>query len=114
MFSEGIIAADDIPGSLRAALGQKALDELKYRIHDRLVQQLDLAEVRQLPEQNRRGELRLVVTHMLAAEEPRLDPEVRETVVTEVLDELVGLGPLEKLLREPGGCDILVNGPHDV
>ena len=114
MSSDAFFSAQDAPPSLRAAIGQKAFDELKYRIHDRLVQQLDMAEVRQLPEQNRRGELHLVVTHLLAAEAPGLDPEVRETVIVEILDELVGLGPINKLLREPGAGDILVNGPHDV
>ena len=57
MSSEAIISAEDLGPSLRAALGQKALDELKYRVHDRLVQKIDLAAVRRLPEQNRRGEL---------------------------------------------------------
>jgi pilus assembly protein CpaF len=114
MSSEAFFSGEDLPLSLRAAPGQMALDELKYRLHDRLVQQLDLAEVRRLPEQNRRGELRLVVTHLLAAEEPSLDPETRETLITELLDELVGMGPIDKLLREPGVGDILVNGPHDV
>jgi pilus assembly protein CpaF len=114
MSSEAILSAEAMPDSLRAALGQKAFDELKYRIHDRLVAQLDLAEVRRLPEQNRRGELRLVVAHLLTAEEPNLPPGIREMVITEVLDELVGLGPIDKLLRDPDGGDILVNGPHDV
>jgi pilus assembly protein CpaF len=114
MPSDAILSADDMPPSLRSALGRKALDDLKYRLHDRLVQQLDLAEVRRLPEKNRRGDLRLVVTHMLASEAPSLDPETRETIVVEILDELVGLGPIDKLLREPDGGDILVNGPFDV
>jgi pilus assembly protein CpaF len=114
MSSEAILSAEALPDSLRAALGQKAFDELKYRIHDRLVDQLDLAEVRRLPEQNRRGELRLVVGHTLSAEEPQLQPHIRETIITEVLDELVGLGPIDKLLRDPGTSDILVNGPSDV
>ena len=86
MSSEAIISAEDLPPSLRAELGRKPPDELKHRIHDRLVRQLDLAQLQQLPEQNRRGELRLVVTHLLAAEAPHLDPPLRETVVVEVID----------------------------
>jgi pilus assembly protein CpaF len=35
-------------------------------------------------------------------------------VVGDLLDELLGLGPLERLLREPGAGDVLVNGPADV
>jgi pilus assembly protein CpaF len=113
MSSETFFPGDDMPPCLHVP-GQEARDQLKYRVYDRLVQKLDLAEVRRLPEQNRRGELRLVVTHLLAAEEPALDPETRETIIAEVLDELVGLGPIDKLLRDPGAGDILVNGPHDV
>jgi pilus assembly protein CpaF len=114
MASEAFLLADDLPLPLRSAPGREALDEVKYRVHDRLVQQLDLAEVRKLPEQNRRGELRLLVNRLLGSDSPDLDPEARETLVVEILDELVGLGPLDKLLREPGAGDILVNGPHDV
>jgi pilus assembly protein CpaF len=114
MSSDAVVSAEDLPPSPRASPGAKAFDDLKYRLYDRLVQQLDLAGVRQLPEQNRRGELRLVAAHLLAAEEPRLGPEVREALLTEVLDELIGLGPLDKLLRDPANGDILVNGPHDV
>jgi pilus assembly protein CpaF len=114
MSSEAIFAAEDLSPALRAAISQNALDQLKYRLYDRLVQQLDLAEVRRLPDQNRRAELHLVVAHLLAAEGPPLQPEVREVLITEVLDELIGLGPIDKLLRDPGTGDILVNGPEDV
>ncbi len=94
--------------------GDEAFDDLKYRIYDKLTQQLDLAEVRRLPEEQRRGELRRVAARFVAAEEVTLSPPLRERLLDEVLDELVGLGPLERLLREPAGGDILVNGPHDV
>jgi pilus assembly protein CpaF len=111
MHTDAIFSAEDLSPGQRAAISQNALDELKYRLHDRLVQQLDLAEVRRLPDQNRRAELRLVVAHLLAADGPTLEPETREALITEVLDELVGLGPIDKLLRDPGTGDILVNGP---
>src|SRR5262249_4191522 len=94
--------------------GDQARDELKYRVHDRLVQQLDLAELTRLPEQTRRGELRLIIASLLAAEDPDMRSEVLEPLIEELLDELVGLGPIARLLRIPGGGDVLVNGPHDV
>jgi pilus assembly protein CpaF len=114
MSTDAIYCRDERPGAGSAKPGNVALDDLKYRIYDRLVQQLDLAEVRRLPDQQRRAELRVVASRFLASEDTLLDPESRETLLDDLLDELVGLGPLDKLLREPGAGDILVNGPDDI
>lgn len=113
MPSDAIVSAEHLH-ALPAGPNAGAIDDLKYRIFDRLTQQLDLAKVRELPDAHRRTELRLLAQRFLAAEEPRLDPEAREQLLEEILDELVGLGPIDKLMREPGGGDILVNGPDDV
>jgi pilus assembly protein CpaF len=107
------IRADTLNATL-ARLGPGVRDTIKYRVYDQLVQRLDLGELRRLPEQNRRGELRVVVTRAVVADVPDLDPEERETLVVELLDEFLGLGPLEKLLRDDSLGDILVNGPDDV
>src|SRR5436190_1019534 len=88
LMSIDLIAADQLFGHA-PAIGERATEELKYRIHGRLVQQLDLAEVRKLPDQNLRGELRLVVVRFLAAEDASLSPETRERLIEEILDELV-------------------------
>lgn len=47
---------------------------------------------------------------LLPEEAPLADPGV----VAEVVDALVGLGPIERLLRDPEVSDVLVNGPHEV
>src|SRR5262245_1809098 len=104
----------EFPLAIPVGPGDDARDALRWRVRDRLTERLDLAEIQKLPEQNRRGELRPLVARFLAAEEPALAPEAREALITEILDELLGLGPLERLLREPGVSDILVNGPRDV
>jgi pilus assembly protein CpaF len=93
---------------------QPALDALTHTLHSRLVDQLDLAALQQMSEQARRDELRLLATRMAVAEQPGLSPDDRAEVVRRVLDELVGLGPLDRLMREPGVGDILINGPHEV
>src|SRR5207248_667088 len=114
MSTDAFFSHDESPFAVPAGPSAEALDALKYRVHDRLVQQLDLAEVRRLPDHTRRGELRILAARFLAAEDAALAPEAREAMLGEILDELVGLGPLDRLLREPGGGDILVNGPDDV
>jgi pilus assembly protein CpaF len=96
------------------APSNEALEAIKYRVFDRLMPQLDVAEVKRLPEESRRGALTPVLMRLVTADEPGLSPEERAALVGELLDELLGLGPLEALLRDPGISDILINGPRDV
>ena len=41
-------------------------------------------------------------------------PEKEEVYFNDVLDEIVGLGPIERLMRDENVSDIMVNGPHMV
>src|SRR5262249_7892337 len=90
------------------------LDEIKHRLHDKLTRQLQLTEVQQLPEERRREELRRVIKRLLLDEEPPPTAAQKQQLIEELLDEILGLGPLEILLRDPSISDILVNGPHEV
>ncbi len=56
------------------------------------------------------GALRAAAAAMIPDEAPLAAPGL----VTEVVDALTGLGPVEELLRQPGITDVLVNGPSDV
>lgn len=114
MSSDAFYSPQDYPLAIPVGLTPEELQALKYRLVDRLTKQLDLAEVRKLPDHLRRGELRLVAARVLASEQAELSAAQRETLLDEILDELVGLGPLDQLLRDPEGGDILVNGPGDV
>jgi pilus assembly protein CpaF len=90
------------------------LDEIKQRVHDKLTQQLQLTEVQKLPEERRREEIRRVIKRLLLDEEPPPSALQKQQLIEELLDEVLGLGPLETLLRDPSISDILVNGPHEV
>jgi pilus assembly protein CpaF len=103
-----------IPDARPPAPADDVLHALKYRLYDRLVAHLDLAAVKRLPQEQRRDELRPLVARLVAAEEPDLAAEARAELTDDLLDELLGLGPLEKLLRDPDTGDVLVNGPDDV
>src|SRR5262245_20623660 len=85
------------------------LADLHMRLFDRLQQHLQLAEVRRLPEGRRRAEVRRVI-ELLLREGPTLAAAEQEQLVEDLLDDLLGLGPLDRLLRDPSVGDILVNG----
>src|SRR5438067_1747530 len=92
----------------------KNYDELKRQIHSKLVERLDFTRVRDLSSDAMRRDIRRVIEHLCDTENPLLNRIEREKLIEEVLDETLGFGPLEILLKDPTISDILVNGPHKV
>ncbi len=101
------------PGASERALSD-ALTELKFRLHEKLVKQMDLSKLAGLE----RGEVRRHVEEaartLLAAEEVALARDERARLIDEVADEVLGLGPLEPLLEDPTITEIMVNKPNQV
>jgi pilus assembly protein CpaF len=89
-------------------------ENLKRRIHGKLVEKLDLTKVGELAGDVLRREIRMVVEHLCDTEGTLLNRNERDRLVEEVLDETFGLGPLELLLKDPTISDILINGPKHV
>ena len=99
-------------GALRPAAASH--QELKLRLHGKLVDLLQPQEVERIPEDRRRAELHRIVEHLVEAEAGPLSYVDRRLLTEELLDEALGLGPLEKLLKDPTISDILINGPRKV
>ena len=93
---------------------ETAFEQLKQRIHSKLVDKLDLSRVGELEGDTLRREIRLVVEHLCDSEDTLLNRAERERLINEVLDETFGLGPLEMLLKDPTISDILINGPKNI
>jgi len=92
----------------------KSFDELKQLIHGKLVDKLDLSKVSELAGDTLRKEIRVVVERLCDTENPLLNRVEKERLIDEVLDETLGLGPLELLLKDTTISDILINGPHKI
>jgi len=93
---------------------ETSYEDLKQRIHGKLVDKLDLTKVSELEGDALRREIRLVVEHLCDSEGTLLNRSERDRLVDEVLDETFGLGPLETLLKDSGISDILINGPKNI
>ena len=86
--------------------------ELKSQIHRKLIGVLNLERVASIPKDRVRMEIGRVVERLLEEERVPMTGAEQTKIVEEVLDEVLGLGPLEPLLKEPSISDILVNR-HD-
>ncbi|TWU62681.1 putative conjugal transfer protein [Crateriforma conspicua] len=93
---------------------QEQFEEIKRRIHGKLVDKLDLSRVGDLQGDTLKREIRMVVEHLCDAEDTLLNRQERERIVDEVLDETFGLGPLELILKDPKVSDIMINGPKSI
>ncbi len=94
--------------------GHTEYEQLKQRIHQKLIGKLDLSRVTDLENENMKREVRVVVERLCDGENNFLNRSERDRLVEEVMDEVFGLGPLELLLKDPAISDILINGPKNI
>ena len=95
------------PAALRTA---DRYFELKSEIHKKLLGVLNYERLSSIPKERVRAEIGRVVERLLEEERVPMTTAEQNRIVEEVLDEVLGLGPLEPLLKEPSISDILVNG----
>src|SRR5690349_15865173 len=106
-------AAPEAPVPPRAAPQQAErlayLTQMKVRIHQQLVNRLDLQNLRNLPPATVREEVRILVRELCQSEKGLISSADQEALMDDVMDETFGLGPLEAVLKDPAISDILVN-----
>ncbi len=83
----------------------------KKELHQQLITGMDMAAIGTMDEQELRVEVRRAAEELSRQGSDLLNLSERERLVTEVLDETFGLGPLEPLMRDPTITDIMINGP---
>src|SRR4051794_29680477 len=102
------------PGGSSTAANNKSFEDLKRHIHSKLVEKLDFSRVKDLQSDALRKDIRRVIEHLCDTENPLLNRMERERLIDEIMDETLGFGPLEILLKDPTISDILINGPHNI
>ncbi|MFH2126382.1 MAG: ATPase, T2SS/T4P/T4SS family, partial [Pseudomonadota bacterium] len=87
-----------------------ALQEMKARIHYKVIESLDLSVLTSTQDGQANAELEEAIRMVVEAEpDPMTLPE-REALAKEIKNEVMGLGPLEPLLADDSISEILVNG----
>jgi len=84
--------------------------DLKVELHQRLLELINLQALEQMSREQIEAEVGDIVSEELAKQNHALNHAERKQLVGDVLHELLGLGPLEPLLKDPTITDILVNG----
>ena len=90
------------------------LQELKVELHKRLLEILNLAALEHASENNLKQEIGAIANEALEEMAVVLPKDDRAILHQELYDEVMGLGPLEPLLKDETVNDILVNGPNRI
>ena len=89
-------------------------DQLKLRLHGRVLEEVDLDSLNRLDQETARDRIVNFLHGIIEHEKAPLAAPERERLIGEILNELFGLGPLEPLLEDDAISDILVNGASNV
>ncbi len=93
---------------------KEKMQELKVELHKRLLDNLNLAAIETATEADLRQEIVSITAEALDEMSVVLNKDERATLHQELYDEVMGLGPLEPLLKDETVNDILVNGPRQI
>ncbi|HEY0843241.1 CpaF family protein [Methylotenera sp.] len=90
-------------------MGNKVYQELRSRIHRKLLDRVDLSMMENMPPELLTAELKTLVERLLTEEAVAINDIERMNLVRDIQHEVLGLGPLEILMADPTVSDILVN-----
>ncbi|MBA4764263.1 MAG: CpaF family protein [Erythrobacter sp.] len=93
---------------------REAMLDLKVSIHKALLDRLNLGMLDKTPVEQLKNQISAIMPELIADFDQPLNRQERENLLQEVVDELMGLGPLEPLLQDETITDILVNGHNTV
>ena len=93
---------------------KERLGEIKLELHKRLLDSLNLAALEHAAEADLRAEIVSISSEALEEMSIVLNKDDRIGIYQELYDEVMGLGPLEPLLKDDTINDILVNGPRRI
>ncbi len=92
----------------------EAFNELKFRLHQRLIEELDPAKLDATDSQKAREIVEAASRAVIASEMPGVVGFSRDELIAAVCDEILGYGPVEPLLQDAAVSEVMVNGPDTV
>ncbi|HBC08958.1 MAG TPA: flagellar protein FlaI [Rhodospirillaceae bacterium] len=107
----------DLPGVGAAGGRTTVLDPTglaKERVQPLLMERMDVSKAAELPRAEMARQVTDLVAEILADEKLHLNLIEQRDLVTMLLNDMLGLGPLEPLLADERVTDIMVNGPDQV
>lgn len=100
------------PAEQHSKASDRVLDA-RVRLHRMLIEEINLVALERLPREEMRSQVHEFVSEKARDERLAINVAELEALVDDIVDEMVGLGPLEPLLKDHEISDILINGHHN-
>ncbi|SFJ36466.1 pilus assembly protein CpaF [Thermoflavimicrobium dichotomicum] len=104
----------DAPTQKRSLVGEYYLQEWVNHFKSRILRETDLEQLTRMPVVEQRLTLNRLIHRYLSEEQLIISSGDREQLINQIIDESVGFGPLEPLLKDETITEIIVNGPFEV
>jgi pilus assembly protein CpaF len=92
--------------------------EIKDRIYDRIIEEIKTDALKELDEtdaeEGLKEEITTIVESTLNEDSSYLSKNDRQKIISEIIDETIGFGPINPLIHDPSVSEIMVNGPDQV
>ncbi len=105
----GFVEAEDRPKK-----EENPLSKTKEQIYARLMEQIDLTTASRMPQEELRRQIIDVIGEIVMEEKLAINQGEQQLLATQIVDDMIGLGPLEPLLKDEFVTDIMVNGPDQI
>jgi len=111
-----VVEAPPTPAPAKKTQASTGIDyyATKTKLHQKLLTRIDLNSIESLTSEQLRHELGLLLVALIEDEAIPLNVQERARLVTDLKNEIMGLGPLEPLLADPAISEIMVNGYNNV
>src|SRR5436305_7478384 len=105
------------PGAPAKTAERTAADQygdLKFRLHEKLVKQMDVSKLAGRERSELQQHVEEAARTLLATEDVPLTRDERARLIDEIADEVLGLGPIEPLLKDATISEVMVNKPNEI
>ncbi|SEN63210.1 CpaF family protein [Lihuaxuella thermophila] len=102
------------PSSRAVRESEARVEKLSRHFKTRLLRETDLEKLTQMPSAELRITLDRIIGRYLADEQVVITRNERDQLISKIIDESVGYGPLEPLLEDEEITEIMVNGPYEI
>jgi len=98
----------------KATTHTPTIEAARNKVHPMVMDRLDVSAASQLPRDDLTRQIGEIVREITIDEKLNLNAPEQQSIVDLMLDDMLGLGPLEPLLADESVTDIMVNGPYQI
>jgi len=114
---EALLAAQSDASANPPKAQAAVVDDLattKDRIYSLLMEQIDINTSSRLPREDLKRQIIELIGDIVMEQKVALSHVEQQSLANQIVDEMLGFGPLEPLLRDEAITDIMVNGPYQI